>query len=473
MKFNKVKLATAVAAIMAAGSAYAHGPAVTPDLELWMSGASAEDGMIGALFDELCVAGTLDTYLSADATPGSSHRAFFCTLDNAKVPGLALSNPKVLFHKRSAGGSGYGVAPVADGTAIAHMSIANGNCSVVSANNYNCTITNPGDVVNQVSDAGISDVEPALFVPPNVPSGFSAVTPAQLAKLNITSQVGLVFGIPVTKNLRDALQQAQGLTVGSETEANMPSLSREQVAATMTGGIRKWDALKVNGTSLTSVAGVTAPADLKVHVCRRVEGSGTQAQFNANFLRVPCTSGAALPLTSSNPVLGPLVTLNSGAGDVDTCLHNDNAANNWAIGVQSTERNAFNFGTGTYPKDYRFIKIGGVAPTIKNAANNQYFDWAENSIQWRKAANGGPSGDKLVILTKIATDAGKPTIVANVNNGFKFSWGDAGYISLNTNGWTGNTPFNPANPVATATHVVGGVVGNCRVPQINKASELF
>lgn len=471
MKFNKPILAAAVASVMTAGSAYAHGPSVTPDIEMWMSGASAEDGMIGTLFADLCMSGTLDTYLSNG--DGAAHRAFFCTLDNAKVPGLALSNPKVLLHKRSAGGSGYGVAPVADATPITHMSIINGNCSVVSANTYNCTITNPGDTVNHVSDAGISDVEPALFVPPNVPSGFGPVTPAQLSKLNITSQVGLVFGVPVSLNLRNALQQAQGLHVGSEAEADMPSLSREQVAALMTGGIRKWDALKVNGVSLTAVAGVTAPADTKVHICRRVEGSGTQAQFNANFLRVPCTAGAAQPLITGNPIIGPIVNpLNEGAGNLDTCLDNDNTSNYWTVGLQSTERNPFQFGTNTYKYGYRFIKIGGVAPTIKNAANNQYFDWAENSIQWLKAANGGPIGDKLVIFQKIATDAGKPTIVTHVNQEFKFSWGDAGYLSLNTNGWTPSTPFNPATPVATATHVLGSV-SNCRVPQVNKPSELF
>lgn len=473
MKLNKITLGVALAGLMAAGGASAHGPNVTPDIQLWVSGASAEDGMIGTLFQELCASGTLDTYYSQETTPGSSHRAFFCTLDNAKVPGLALANPKVLLHKRSAGGSGFGVAPVADGTPITHMSIANNNCSLVSGNTYHCTITNPGDTVNQTSDAGISDVEPGLFVSPNVPSGFSPITGAQLDKLNITSQVGLVFGVPVSLNLRNALQQVQGKVVGSESEADMPSLSREQIASLMNGGIRKWDAFKVNGVSLTSAPGVTGPADTKVHICRRVDGSGTQAQFNANFLRVPCTTGAALPLTSSNPVLGPIVTMNSGAGDVDNCLQNANGANNWAVGVQSTERNTFNFTTNTYPKNYRFIKINGVAPTIKNVANNQYFDWAENSIQWRKASVGGPTGDKLVILTKIATDAGKPSIVANVNNQFKFSWGDAGYLSLNTNGWTGNTPFNPANPVATATHVLSGTVNNCRVPQVNKNSELF
>lgn len=469
MKFNKLALAVGVAGALAAGQAAALAPTVTPDIEIWMSGASAEDGMVGTLFNELCVSGTLDTYLSDEATDGSSHRAFFCNIDSTKVTGLSITNPKVLFHKRSAGGSGFGVAPVADATPIPHMVINNGNCTGTSPN-YLCSITNPGDVANHVSDAGISDVEPGLFVPPNVPSGFGATTPAQLNKMVITSQVGLVFGIPVTKALRDALQTAQGLTAGSETEANMPNLSKNQVAALMTGGIKNWTTFKVNGTSLTAVAGVTGPADTKVHICRRVEGSGTQAQMNANFLRVPCVAGAFNPATTSNPVTGPIVTLNSAAGDVDTCLDTDNTANNWSVGVQSLEKNVPV--AGVYPKGYRFVKIDGKAPTLQNAANGQYFDWAENSIQWLKAVNGGPTGDVLTILTKVASDAGKPTIVTGVNGAFHYTWGNSGYLSLNTNGYTGNTPFSETNPVAASTHVLGSV-NNCRVPQINKNVELF
>jgi hypothetical protein len=487
IKRSKLSIAVAVATALTAGQAFALSPTTTPDIEIWMSGASAEDGMIGALFTDLCQTGTLDTYLSDDGSKfGASHRAFFCTLDSTKVAGLSVTNPKVLFHKRSAGGSGMGVAPVADATPIAHMSITNGNCTLAATNEYHCTVTGAGDTINHVSDGGISDVEPALFVPPNVPSGFSATTPAQLAKLNIQSQVGLVFGIPVTTALRDALQAAEGLTVGAEDEANMPSLSREQVVALMTGGITQWSQLKVNGTSLTAVAGVTPPTSDSivippfnaplVHICRRVEGSGTQAQMNANFLRVPCLPGAAQPVTATNPATGPVVTLNSGSGDVDVCLDGENTANHWALGLQSTEKN--NYDPVAYPPTgykygYRFIKVDGKAPTLANAASNQYFDWAENSIQWLKAANGGPTGDKLVILNKIATDAGKPSIVKNVNTKFVYSWGQAGYMSLNTNGWTPTTPFDLNNPVATATHVLGGGVNNCRVPLINSGSELF
>ncbi len=471
MKLNKIAAGIAAASALAAGQAMAFGPTTTPDMDVWVSGASAEDKALGQLFTDLCT-DALDTYYDTDtATLGAHYRAFFCTVDATTVPGLSAPT-KVLFHKRSAGGSGYGVAPVADATAIDQLAITPANCTETAAGSHewHCGAA----LVQQASDAGISDVEPALFVAPNVEAGFLPVTPDQLAKLNVTSATGVIFNTPVSLALRNALQQAQfGMAdpcVGAETEACMPSLSREQIASLFTGGVKKWDAFKVNGVSLTNTTVVsTAPTDLKVHICRRVPGSGTQAQFNAQFTQTPCAAGAIPPLETSNPFAGPIVVLNSGSGDVENCLDAADAAGQWAIGIQSTEKNT------SLSHAYRFIKVDGVAPTLVNAADNKYFDWVENSIQWRNAANAGPSGDKLVLLQKISSDAGKPSIVANLNAGFVHTWGAAGYLALNTNGspaFTPSTPFDPANPVATATHAFAGSVNNCRVPTVNKNSEL-
>ena len=72
----------------------------------------------------------------------------------------------------------------------------------------------------------------------------------------------------------------------------------------------------------------------------------------------------------SNPVVGPLVTENSGSGDVTTCLNDKQAANKWALGIQSLEKNS---------PSWKFIKINGVAPTVKNVAYNNYFDWVETN----------------------------------------------------------------------------------------------
>lgn len=464
-KIKSMALAVTAATVIS-GQAFALAPNTVPDITLYASGASAQDKAFGSLLEELCVAGTLDTYL--DGGVGKAQRAFSCNLDSTKVTGLSINNPKVLIYKRSAGGSGMGVAPVADATPMEFMNVNSTNCTLTTtANTYNCGYHVTTNMQMHASDAGLSDVEPALFVGVNKPATADEVSSAQLAKLDVKSVRAGVFGIPVTTALRNALQKAQGLVVGDETQANMPSLSKLQVASLMAkNGIKKWDTLYMGGSTLTAFAGVTPPSDLKVHICRRVNGSGTQAQFNANFLGNPCTAGALAPADTSSGISGPVIVLNSGSGDVDTCLDTKNTANIWAVGVLSTESNV------ALTKGYRFIKIDGVAPTLENVWNNTYFDWAEESMQWRTPAAGGPAttSDEYKILNTLATQAGKPSIIAAANADFNHSWGQAGYLSLYTNGNATDTTWNVANPVATASH--GTPVSNCRVPLIGKPASL-
>ncbi len=254
--------------------------------------------------------------------------------------------------------------------------------------------------------------------------------------------------------------------------------------AIFNGGIRKWDSLKVNGNSFTSTSVVTAPpADLKVHLCRRVPGSGAQALFNAQFAQTPCQSGTTPPLETSNIFSGPIVTKSNSAGDAETCLHQENAANNWAVGFQSTEKNM------DLALDYRFIKVDGAAPTLQNVADNKYFYWSENSILWLNSANNGPSGDKLLLLQILTTtyyygnlyhyNMASPSSISLANTQFVHPWGQGGYLALNTNGspkYSPSTPFDLQNPVATATHAyifgLTGSASNCRVPTVNGNSEL-
>lgn len=462
-KIKPMALAVTAATVIS-GQAFALAPNTVPDITLYASGASAQDKAFGALLEELCVAGTYDTYL--DGGVGKAQRAFSCNLDSTKVTGLSIANPKVLIYKRSAGGSGMGVAPVADATPMEFMNVNSTNCTLTATpNTYNCAYNATSNMHMHTSDAGLSDVEPALFV--GVNSIGSDVTSSQLAKLDVRSVRAGVFGIPVTTALRNALQKAQGLVVGDETQANMPSLSKIQVASLMAkNGVKKWDTLYMGGSKLTAVAGVTPPSDLKVHICRRVNGSGTQAQFNANFLGNPCSASALAPADTSSALSGPVVVLNSGSGDVDACLDGKNTSNIWAVGVLSTESNV------SLAKGYRFIKIDGVAPTLENVWNNTYFDWAEESMQWRTPSAGGPvaTSDQYKILNTLASQAGKPSIIASANVDFNHTWGQAGYLSLYTNGYASDTVWNVANPVTTASH--GTPVSNCRLPLIGKPASL-
>ncbi len=468
MKLKSIVLAMAATGLVV-GQAHAFAPAdaATGALKIYISGASAQDKGLQLLMPQLCK-DTLDTYsdngVASGSSAGSWQTAFSCTLDKTKITGLA-ADTKVLIFKRSKGGSGWGVAPVAMADAsVKFMGVSSGNCTSAGTNKYNCGYDETSNFQTNATgpDGGMSDVEPALFVGPNVPAGFSAVSKTVLDNLpNVVSTRGGVFGVIVNDKLYAALQRAQNKTVGDFTDAHMPSLSKQQIAGLMAvGGMTDWTQLKVGGltTALTAVPGVTAPADSFVHICRRVPGSGTQAQFQAKFLANPCVAGGLVAAADSDVDFGPIVTQGEGSGDVETCMNNEEVAGNWAIGIQSTEKNA------THAKNYRFIKVDGVAPTVDNAKSNKYFDWAEETMQWRKTVSYSDSRVPT-ILSALAKQSGKPSIINTINASFNHSFGKGGYMSLNTNGYL---VTDATGPVAQGSHAIqGGKVNNCAVPAIN------
>jgi ABC-type phosphate transport system substrate-binding protein len=304
-------------------------------------------------------------------------------------------------------------------------------------------------------------------------------------QLDVQPIAALTFGIPVTNALYGALQKAQGLnedldgdaviegTSETATEAdiiaNMPSLTKEQVAALMKGSIGEWSDVQYGGVPLTATAGISAPADTRVTICRRTNGSGTQAQLNANFLNKPCALSADSPAVdnttctdtkgNANPALpfcAPgyatttatsagtvIVHENSGSGDVTECLDQLQAANRWAIGVQSMEKDS---------TEWSFIKINGEEPTLENVATGNYFDWAATTIQWRNTTVNGvpaPSGDMLTILNAIRVEAGKPAVLDALNDKVSQNIGATGYLGLAGSGVA--SPFNPDLPVMQYT----------------------
>ncbi len=510
------QIATAVSAVLLSGSVFALSPTTVPDIKIFMSGASAQDKAIGMLFENMCtnidpvtgvaqydsagnrVPTDLDVYKDASAKPGKAYTSYFCTVDSAQVNGGFAPDPvtgstsrKVLFNKRSKGGSGEGVNPVINQTAIDAMNINNGNCAKTGTNSfYTCDITAlkadgtpTGNLIKVVSDAGVSDVNPEMFIGANAPTGVPPVNATAVAqRMIVKSAAAAVFGIPVTTGLRNALQEAEIATgqlastcVGVETEACMPSLSKRQIASLATGKVKNWSAFKVNGVALTSVASIV-PASTKVAFCRRVNGSGTQAQMNANFLHYPCTTNASAPTAARSGVFGgPVVVENEGSGDMSLCLNDFNRGTNttgknaglvtaWAFGLQSTEKN------GDLKDDYRFIKIDGVAPTIQNAANGKYLDWAEQTFQWRKPTYNGPVGDQLSVIATIASTASNPATIGRLDKKLIQTWGQGGYLAVSTNfAPPANGILDIAAPVIPYTHAASGKLDNCTVPLLNSA----
>jgi hypothetical protein len=474
----------------------------TPELSLYVSGASAQDNALELLFRKLCIidpqkspvaeaSNTLHVYRQ-----GNNQRAMVCRVDG-EASGLGR-DMVVAFFKSSVGGSGNGPIPVANGDGrladgqpsrfidLAKVSMP-GVCEPPRLREKGvggqfreyferiCSdeVLSDGGIV---PDAGIADVEPRLL----------GATPQQLEVLHVTSQNAVIFGVPVTKGLRDALQLAQGLKVGAEDEANMPSLSRLQLANLFNGNLSRWEMLRDRrGHSLVSLPGARGPKDLRVFLCRRVETSGTEAAFEVYFLGQRCSGlSSRIPAGNDGGEVGAnTVNEGSGTGDVKDCLNLHEFAGRWAVGMFSTENpsNLQQDDPGpppAKPKDrrddrWRFIRIDRAAPTLLNVVEGRYDFFMEQTIMYRRTQGllgGEPlAGDKLSLIDKIATNAGDPLIIRELNRKFRHTWGDAGVLALTTNGYRPADPPRDAGavaatPVATSSKSIGGVTNNCAMP---------
>lgn len=472
-------LSAALLAALSSGAQAGYNPASTAfDVIVRMAGASAMDnGVFERVDRDMCLANANKSYLLQSGNDTASLGNYWgIACDASTASGVA---GKVLFLKRAAGGSGVGVGPVNDSTPVEFLDRS--SCTDSDKNGtYTCPTLTAGDV----PDGGISDVAPVAFQYP-INGGTGKVYKNLVSKALATQ----VFGVVVNTSFRNALQAAQFGSahdcVGKETEACMPSLTKQQISSIFSKDSLEtsWSSVIVNRngtpTPLTSVPATAAyrksPFDTKIHICRRVAGSGTQAQFQYNFLDNPSKGSSSLiPYSESDTkfTTGPVVWNGSGSSDVETCLGayetkstvTITAANGstkinpapgekgpvyaWAIGIQGTEKN------NTLGKPYRFIKVDGAAPTLENVWNGKYFDFAEASCQTRKGDTSAAAlfVKKACLLT--------PSSVAKLNLGSDLTytpggngageqtWGVAGYLLPSTIAGAVPDPiFNITKPV--------------------------
>ncbi len=498
---RKLSLISAGVAMAIAGSANASLDSLV-NASIFMSGASAPSNMLREnVVRNVCDhASPINVYVDAIKGTGgvaaalpllehTTHWVVQCKA--AAAAGANLSGKNVGIYKSDAGGSGNGTTPVADGIALPFLDASPTTCTDTGINKliqngggatynlYTC-----GNVTqNQIPDGGASDIEPGKFVGQLAPASGDFV---DQGNLTVRSGPGLIFGPVITKAFRNELQADQGLVVGSETEANMPSLPRTYIRSLFQGKQQLWTAKTIYGNSLTipatfagadgilgnaddvTPAGANATLKNYVHLCRRVQGSGTHAEFMVHYSRANCMSGFySMPGQPGLTGGKPGVFENSSSGNLGLCLDHLDKGDGYAstvpamgvgrasygIGYQGAEKNQSN------AENWRFIKVDGYAPTRKNVYDGNYDQVYFLSFQNRNDNSyvNGPlrtnaSKDVAAINefynSNLEIDA---AVAADINQGFEFTWGGAGFVIPSTLAPATFSATNPLVPWARET----------------------
>jgi hypothetical protein len=368
-------------------------------LKVYVSGASALSGSINGLLTQNCISTTRTTYTYTQIYPGTTSAAAFgtinsCSLISGNDFGLP-ANTNIVFQKRDAGGSGVGVYPVSNGTPIDFINPA--SCTGPASGTGTCT-----SLFLKAADGGVSDVEPALFAAiqntPPESSGSAVGNQATSQPINQT-----IFGLAVTQNLYAALQAEQGLTA-----AQRPNISQAVAGQMLRNDFLTdpvaWKLLLPNASA--------AAQNSQVTICRRVNGSGTQASANRYFLEYPFNSGSEqLPLTASDSTVAAhgtaanqlFVVENSATADSRNCMTAANTAGGFALGHISLE----NAETAAW----KFVKVGGQEPSRDEAKAGRYAYFFESTGQ---IFNGAPANVKT-FLTSFFNGAGLPANLAQLS----------------------------------------------------------
>ncbi len=510
-------LCVAFAGACSVGSALPPSPG--PQVELYISGSTAQDealenlirlsaGIPGA--PSLCAMGTLDIYRGSIG--GTANRVFYCRV-GGNVPGIAAGQRLAIY--KSSGGSQDGVTPVSAATSLRFIDLGR------LPRAPSCVTGQPARAASDFAAYGNHtgcDSEGKLAIPR---AGLSDVNPELVGgvttPLTVRAQNQIVWGLPVSKNLRNALQTVQGLVRSTvphddpsrDTEEAMPTLARAQVAALFSGAIKSWDdfydsqgmpltrsALLAPGPPADPDASGASPGAYRpdrssgatVYICRRIAGSGTQASYEVHYLRARCEADAP-PFVTPNDgsdvknggdpnrlvrIAHPAGNVFAGPGtaDVRECLDAHAQFNRWAVGILSTE-SVGNNGN----RKFRFVKVDGAAPTLLNAYLGRWPHVTEQSMQWRRSFDPSltttPEGR---ILGFIATNLGLPRVIAALDTGFVHPWGQGGYLAPATSAFPSPSPpitadSLRANPVGGLTRSLGRL-NNCGEPLVIRRSQL-
>ena len=348
---------------------------------------------------------------------------------------------------------------------------------------------------NVLPDCGVADVEPILFTDVN------DATPYKTYPI-----FDIPWGLPVSIPLYYALQFAQlsGDCLPSSTNYDqvasstydgdpdgvdrspscVPSLRTSDIRGIFTGDIFYTeelfdetgvavedltiltdftDGIDVSGVvsktttlqgsvtghnnTVTAIPQAADHGDKYVYLCRRKVSSGTQASYEAKFLRQRCEDGSLVMASGTidggrpkatgdtqdgklanflGSASGTRVYMNSGSSDVSECVTNASVQNVWAIGINSTEKVPY---TKSPIADgragYAHVKIDGVLPSSLNVTtgHHPYFSSLAGNV---RAGTESTGGAPEFCVENIFNKAGNSTVIAAVQSDFEHDWGQGG-----------------------------------------------
>lgn len=485
MKLNKLAAASALVfaglsgqamATLNAGDTTPFVAAATPAIDVYLSGASAPQNILGALAATLFGANTNSTTFNnyfilydnaVSGAVGASYRAYQGRLiQNFTINGNTLTaGTMVRLTDRAKGGSVWGVNPLGRSMSVyvssevrpagstdpnlavasalgqskglvAWMPITAANCTAAPAGSdhgYRCGEQGNDDakhpngnvfpsryIDGRLPDFGVSDVEPRMFKDPlNVEFGQTALeNPAVLTPFAVS---GLLFGVAATPTVPTAI-----------------NFNRAILSGLLSGDITDW-------TTLDSTLG----GNTQVVICRRVQGSGTQATFNAYANNFPCGtaslygSGSTTPLRMSDsagyddsvagtitvdPSLGLTVIENPSSGNVRTCLQRANAGGVHSFTSDDGRAVTVNFGAGGYraignlsfdsapTADWSFRTLSGVVGDKANMRSGAYDFWSELSMQYHPTIYSAFPPNKRTFIDLFINRAGDPAVLNAISS---------------------------------------------------------
>ena len=379
MKLHHIAIAALAALSTQAFALNAADTAAAP-VKLYITGSSALQAVIEGMLNQPgnCLAGTYTKYKglagspagSGDASNGSSHNAYSCTLEVGNDFGSGFTGQNVTVIKREAGGSAQGVFPLYVSTGTPTATVAMIDLSTCNDTDHTCNNT-----ASVVPDAGVSDLEPVAFnYTVNQPSAFAGQVVANSGFRSVSSVAEQVFALIGNDNLNNDLIALTG-------SASVPKSAFASIFAASYNALDLgW--LPFARNSSVSPATFLPGATNQVNVCSRAIGSGTRATAQIQFLDLPynvLAASVAVPggntggaVRGGNQAGAYFISEESSSGNVVGCVAAANAGGGYAIGIVGADRDLT--GTGTH-----FLSIDNVAPGRAAGKDGQY-QWMYESF---------------------------------------------------------------------------------------------